>query len=193
MKKTDTPITGEGLSVEAIRRMEKERDSLKSQLPGMAAGLDRMDVESAISALETRIKMARASSPVTNDPELDEKIKSLEKQRDDLRRMLADGGGGSDLSSLPQKISGLNVQIEMLRAFSMPSTMGPPPGTADKIQSLEKERDDLKKKLNNLRPGLDRDNIESAISEIEIKIAMLKALSNPAPSSLQGVGILKAL
>jgi len=190
LRKTDASTRGEGLSAEAVTRMEKELDALRRQVAGLPASLERMHIESAIAALETRIKMATQSSPMTGDAFLDEQIKSLEKQRDNLRSLLTESPGDSDLSSVRAKISQLNIQIEILRAHAVPLTMGPPSGTADAIKRLEKERDDFKARSKNLPQGMERDSVETAINEIEIRIDMLRALSNPAPSRLQGFGVL---
>jgi hypothetical protein len=77
----------------------------------------------------------------------------------------------------------------MVKAMARPEIMGPAIG--DSIERLTKERDELKGRLKNLPEGMDRIYIESSIGELEIRIEMVRALSNPAPSNLQGFGILR--
>ena len=84
----------------------------------------------------------------------------------------------------------MNTRIEMIKVMARPEIMGPAIG--DSRERLIRERAELEDRLKNLREGsADRAYVESAIAELDIRIEMIKALSNPAPSNLQGLGVLR--
>jgi uncharacterized coiled-coil DUF342 family protein len=180
--------TFEGLTPSDLKAQRKLLADFKAKLKNLPPGLERMGIQSAISEMETRLKMAETLSPVA-DPAVAEKIKFLEKERDDLRAMQADMPNGPAQGAIAARISDLNIRIEMVKAMARAEIMGPAIG--DSIEKLTKERDDLKNQLKNLPEGMDRVYIESSITELEIRIDMIRALSNPAPSNLQGFGILR--
>ncbi len=179
---------GQGLTDVDLKVQRRKPADLNARLKNLPPGLERTGIQSAISEIETKLKMAQTLSPVM-EPETAEKIKYLEKERDDLRATQADMPNGPAYGAIAARISDLNIRIEMVKAMATPQITRSAIG--NELQRLTKERDGLKNQLKNLPEGAERAYAESALAALEIRIEMVRALSNPAPSNLQGFGILR--
>ena len=176
------------------REMKRELNDLLRDLPMDDADISKrwktaLDavksrLKNSIEDLEKQIANKEKSKPAKNSIQYDEEAKSLEKQRNELRKTLEDLVGKTELTE-EQKIakteSYIIKSIEKLReqidTNNIAFRQKPNPVTSAKIETLKNEQSALRKQLSDLRKDaglVEAKRLETAKKSVKNRIAELE-------------------